>query len=84
MSTTAVFKCKYCGKPVYVRELRTTKPDAGGELLNEFMVNLNKIAHICPQCRKKLEYYRSQGREEEFYKGAGVSIDLDEMVRGMK
>ena len=81
MSTTAVFKCDYCGRPVYVRELRTTKPDPNGELLGDFMHNLGKIARICPACRKKLAYYQSQGRADEFYRGEFVTIDWDRLER---
>jgi hypothetical protein len=84
MSTTAVFQCKYCFRPVYVSELRTTTPDPNGELLNEFMRNLDKIAHVCPECRKKLKYYESQGRADEFYSGAFVTIDLDRLERLVK
>jgi hypothetical protein len=81
MSTTAVFKCDYCGKPVYVRELRTAKPDPNGELLGDFMRNLGKIARICPSCRKKLAYYQKQGRQDEFMRGAFVNIDFDKLER---
>jgi len=76
MSTTAVLKCKYCGKPVYVTDLRTLRPDPDAELLNEFMHNLNKLA-ICPKCQKKYNYYSSQGRSEEFLRGMISPIDLD-------
>lgn len=76
MSTTAVLKCKYCGRPVYVTQLRTTKADPDAELLNEFMHNLNKLA-MCRTCRKKYNYYSQQGRSEEFLRGMISPIDLD-------
>ena len=81
MSTTAVFRCKYCGRPVYVRELRTTQPDPDAKLLNSFMANLDKIAHICPRCRKKRQYYAKQGRVEEFDRGHYALIDFDRLER---
>lgn len=79
MSTKAVFKCKYCGRPVYVPELRTTKPDPHGQLLDQFMKNLHKIAKVCPRCRNKLHYLQSQGREKEFWSGQIVPIDIDKL-----
>lgn len=84
MSTTAVFRCDYCGRPVYVRELRTTQPDPNGEMLNGFMRNLDKIARICPDCRKKRQYYAAQGRVKEFDSGMYAPIDLDRLERLIK
>ena len=84
MSTVPVFKCKYCGKMVRVTELRTTQPDPDGEMLNSFMRNLDKIAQICPECRKKRDYLASQGRGEDFYKGVTVPIDIDAIIRQAK
>ena len=83
MSTVPVFKCMYCGRNVRVPELRTIRPDPEAELLNQFMRNLDKIAHICPECRKKRQYYASQGRVEEFDRGMAVPIDLDSIVQRM-
>ena len=84
MSTTAVFRCDYCGRPVYVRELRTTRPDPDGELLNDFMRNLGKIARICPACRKQMHYQGSQGRLDDFMRGEFTTITLDRLERLLK
>ena len=76
MSTVPVFRCKYCGKAVYVTELRTTKSDPDAEMLYEFMRNLKRIA-ICNSCKRKYNYMASQGRADEFLTGMLSPIDLD-------
>jgi len=73
MSTTPVFKCKYCGRAGYATELRTSTPDPDAELLLELMRNLKKIA-MCNTCRKKYNYMASQGRSKEFLSGAQSPI----------
>jgi len=75
MSTTAVLRCKYCGRPVYVTELSTTRPDPNTEELSEFISNLHRIA-MCPRCQKAYNYYASVGRLEEFLHGATAPIIL--------
>ena len=75
MSTTAVLKCKYCGRPVYVTELRTSQPDPDAEMLNGFMKNLEKIA-ICPRCQRAYNYMAKEGRSDEFLRGMLSPIDL--------
>lgn len=81
MSTKAVFRCKYCGRPVYVTMLRTTQPDPDASMLNGFMRNLDKIAHVCPQCRKKQHYYQEQGLGNAFDRGQFAFIDFDRLER---
>jgi hypothetical protein len=76
MSTKAVLRCKYCGRPVIVTMLRTTQPDPSTRQLGEFMSNLNKIA-ICPRCKNKYNYMASQGRSDEFLRGMLSPINLD-------
>jgi hypothetical protein len=78
MSTVPVFRCKYCGRPVYVTSLRTSQPDPDGELLGEFMQNLKKIA-MCRTCRAKYNYMAEQGRSDEFIKGMLSPINLDNL-----
>jgi hypothetical protein len=76
MNTVPVFKCKYCGKPVYVTSLRTSKPDPDAELLLELMRGLEKIA-MCKSCQRKYNYMAKEGRSEEFIKGMLSPINLD-------
>lgn len=76
MSTTAVLKCKYCGKPVLVTDLSTSHPDPNAEQLGEFMQNLSKIA-MCDNCRARYNYMAAQGRAGEFLSGAQSPIIIN-------
>ncbi len=66
MNTVPVFKCRVCGKPLAVTMLRTTKPDTDGQMMNQLMANLHKIA-ICNDCRLRMEYLQKNNRGNEFY-----------------
>jgi len=76
MSTIPVFKCKYCGRPVYATQLETTIPDPSTTMLTEMMSNLSKIA-ICDNCLAAYNYFAGQGRSEEFIRGVISPINLD-------
>ena len=65
MATVPVFKCRACGRPVYVTHLSTTGADPKAELLKDLMQGLSKVA-LCKYCQMKRNYYATQGREEEF------------------
>lgn len=73
MSTVPVFKCKYCGRPVYVTFLATSEPDPDATQLLGFMHGLKKIA-MCNSCKRKYNYMAQEGRSEEFIKGAQSPI----------
>jgi len=79
MSTVPVFKCKYCGKPVYVTMLHTTQPDPTTKQLEGFMRNLKKIA-MCNSCKRKYNYMAAQGRSEEFIRGALCPVNIINLI----
>ena len=65
MSTTPVFACRICKKPVVVTHLSTTNSDPQNELLLKLMKAVADAA-LCPFHRKQYEYYASQERGDEF------------------
>jgi hypothetical protein len=67
MSTTPVFACRVCGKPVVVSRLSTYVDDPDGKLLQSLMKGLAEIA-LCPSHQAKRNWYASQGRLDEFLK----------------
>jgi len=85
MSTIPVFRCKYCGKPVYFTECRTATPDPEGELLGELM-RATARNPICPKCQKVYNYYASQGRSDEFIRGmlSPITINSNKNERILK
>ena len=64
MNTVPVFKCRYCGTPVYVTGLKTSTPDPDGTKLEELMRGLQRIA-LCNSCRKKYNYLAERNRAHE-------------------
>jgi endogenous inhibitor of DNA gyrase (YacG/DUF329 family) len=65
MSTTPVFACRVCGKPVVVSNLTTYVNDPDGKLLQSLMKAMSDIA-LCPSCQRKRDWYARQNREAEF------------------
>ena len=64
MSTTPVFACRGCGKPVYVT-LLSVCDDPDAMKLKAAMQNLPKIA-LCKYCQMKYNWLASQNRTHEF------------------
>lgn len=65
MATIPVYKCRVCGKPVYVTHLSTQGADPNAEKLKMLMQGLSKIA-LCDYHRAKRNHFATQGREAEF------------------
>jgi hypothetical protein len=65
MATIPVFKCRACGKPVYVTNLQTTMDDPDGSILRSMMQGLSKVA-LCDFHARQRAWYAKQGREEEW------------------
>jgi hypothetical protein len=65
MKLTPVYKCRVCGKPVYVTLLDTTRPDPDGKLLFALMAGLEKVA-LCNWHQRQKNWYASQNRLGEW------------------
>lgn len=65
MRLIPVFKCRVCGKPVFVTLLDTTRPDPDGVLLHKLMGGLAKVA-LCNWHQRQKNWYASQNRLEEW------------------
>lgn len=65
MATIPVYKCRVCGKPVYVVHLSTTGVDESAEMLKRLMQGLSNIV-LCKYHQMQRNWYASQGREEEW------------------
>lgn len=75
MRLIPVFKCRVCGKPVFVTLLDTARPDPDGRLLHVLMAGLERVA-LCGFHQKQKNWYASQNRLAEWEQTAKWSADL--------
>ena len=64
-----VMKCRRCGKPVVVVQLRTAAPDPDGETLRLLSRITLEQGSLCEFHAKQRAWYQSRGRGEEWERG---------------
>jgi len=65
MRLIPVFKCRVCGKPVFVTLLDTARPDPDGVVLHSLMAGLERVA-LCNWHQRQKNWYASQHRLAEW------------------